>query len=74
MKECGSYLRIYFLFAAHLHHEMLNFSVIPCIFELTFHMAGNSPLNAALVLATTPFATFFYSMFLNMWTESILIY
>ena len=74
LKACGSYVHIYLLFFSHLHVEMLNFTVIPCIFELTYHLEGESPLNAALVLAVTPLSTFVYSLLLNKWTESILIY
>ena len=65
----GSYYQLYLLFLHHFCNEMVNFSIIPCVFELTFHLSGHNPLNAALILAMTPLATSIYSLVLNTWVE-----
>ena len=65
----GSYFCLYLLFSHHLQHEIVNFTMIPCVFELTFHLSGNNTLNAALILGVTPLATSVYSLLLNQWAE-----
>lgn len=43
--------------------------MIPCVFELNFHLSDKNPLTAALVLAMTPIGIVFCSIFLNFWIE-----
>lgn len=51
-------------------HEMVNFTIIPCVFELTYHFSDKNPLFAGLVLAMSPLSDAFYSIVLNKWVET----
>jgi hypothetical protein len=66
----GSYLSLYLLLAQRFMHEMVNFTIIPCVFELTYHFEDKNPLFAGLVLAMSPLSDAFYSVLLNKWVET----
>ena len=60
----GSYVSLFLLMAQTFLHTMINFSIIPCVFEFNYHISERNPLNAALVLAVTPLSTALYSIVL----------
>lgn len=66
----GSYWSLYLLIVQRFLHEMINFTMIPCVFELTYHLQDRKPLNAALVLAMTPLSTALISIIMNMWVDT----